>query len=186
MANYTTLNVTSPVAAVLLKIGHKFAAEIVAIGAIAGLTTVVLAMYFGVTRVFLAMARDGLLPRTLIKMHPKSQTPRRLIWTMGIIMAFAAGVIPINNIAQIVNIGTLAAFTVVCAGVIVLRYTKPDMHRPFKTPFSPVIPALGIIFCVYLMLSLPLSTWISFLAWTSAGLLIYFGYSRLNGLAAAA
>lgn len=183
MANYSTLNVTSPVASVLLKVGQRFAAEIVAIGAIAGLTTVILVMYYGVTRVFLAMARDGLLPRSFIKMHQKSQTPRRLIWTMGILMALAAGVIPINSIAQIVNIGTLAAFTVVCAGVIVLRYTKPDMPRPFRTPFSPAIPILGIVFCVYLMCSLPAATWISFSIWTVGGLVIYFSYSRLNGLA---
>ena len=185
MANYTTLNVTSPVAAVLLKIGHNFAAEIVAIGAIAGLTTVILVMYFGVTRVFLAMSRDGLLPRSFVKMHDKSGTPRRLIWVMGILMAIAAGVIPINSIAQIVNIGTLAAFVVVCAGVIVLRYTKPDMPRPFKTPFSPLIPLLGILFCVYLMSSLPATTWVSFSIWTLLGLGIYFAYGRFNGLAAA-
>ena len=97
-------------------------------------------------------------------------------------MAIAAGVVPINNIAQIVNIGTLAAFTVVCAGVIILRYTKPDMPRPFKTPFSPMIPVLGIVFCIYLMSSLPATTWISFMTWTVAGLFIYFGYSRFNSL----
>jgi APA family basic amino acid/polyamine antiporter len=184
ISQYSTLNVTSPVAAVLLKLGHRLSAEIVAIGAIAGLTTVILVMYFGLTRIFLAMSRDGLLPNRFGKIHQKSQTPRRLIGIVGVLMAVAAGVIPINHIAEIVNIGTLAAFTVVCAGVIVLRYTKPDMPRPFRTPWSPLVPSLGIIFCVYLMSSLPVTTWISFSIWTFGGLVIYFSYSRLNGLSA--
>ncbi len=184
MANYTTLNVTSPVASVLLTIGHRFAAEIIALGAIAGLTTVILVMYYSATRVFLAMARDGMLPRKFINIHEKSQTPRRLIRLIGLIIAIAAGVIPINNIAEIVNIGTLAAFTVVCAGVIILRYTKPDMPRPFKTPFSPYVPAMGIIMCMYLMSSLPKTTWACFTLWTLVGLVIYFSYSRFNSLSA--
>lgn len=185
MAHYSTLNVTSPVASVLLKVGHRFAAEIIAIGAVAGLTTVILVMYYSVTRVFLAMSRDGLLPKKFIKIHEKSQTPRRLIWMMGIIMATAAGIVPINNIATIVNIGTLAAFTVVCAGVLILRYTKPEMHRPFRTPWSPVVPLMGIFMCLYLMSSLPVTTWIFFGIWTLCGLFIYFGYSRFNSLSAA-
>lgn len=186
MTSYTTLNVTSPVADVLLRLGLRVSAEIVSLGAIAGLTTVVLVMYYGLTRVFLAMSQDGLLPKSFVKIDPKSQTPRRLIWSLGLIVATAAGVIPINDIAQIVNIGTLSAFAVVCAGVIILRYKRPDMPRPFKTPFSPLIPALGIIFCAYLMSSLPATTWISFSIWTVLGLVIYFGYSRMNGLSAGA
>lgn len=184
MSHYSLLNVTSPVTAVLLRLGQRFAAEIVALGAIAGLTTVILVMYFGLTRVFFAMARDGLLPKHLVKIHPKSHTPRRLIWIAGVIMALAAGIVPINNIAQIVNIGTLAAFVVVCAGVIILRYTRPNMHRPFKTPLSPIIPLLGIIFCIYLMCSLPATTWLCFSLWTFIGLIVYFSYSRFYGLAA--
>jgi APA family basic amino acid/polyamine antiporter len=186
MAHYSTLNVTSPVAAVLLSVGHRFAAEIVAIGAIAGLTTVILVMYYGATRVFLAMAQDGMLPKKFIAIDEKSQTPRQLIISIGTIIALTAGIIPINSIAQIVNIGTLAAFTVVCAGVIVLRYTKPDMPRPFKTPLNPFIPMMGIIMCIYLMSSLPTITWICFGIWTLTGLVIYFSYSRFNSLSAEA
>ncbi len=186
MANYSTLNVTSPVASVLLSVGHRFAAEIVALGAIAGLTTVILVMYYGVTRVFLAMARDGMLPKKYINIHVDTQTPRQLIWSMGCIIAIAAGLIPINNIAQIVNIGTLAAFTVVCAGVLILRYTKPDMHRPFRTPWSPFVPLMGIVLCIYLMSSLPITTWVCFGLWTLSGLVIYFCYSRFNSLSAVA
>ena len=180
MTHYSNLNVTSPVSDVLLRLGHNVSAEIVSLGAIAGLTTVILVMYYGFTRVFLAMAKDGLLPQRLTTIHAKSKTPRKLIITMGILIAISAGMIPINDIAEIVNIGTLSAFAVVCAGVIVLRYKKPDMERPFKTPFSPFIPILGIVFCVYLMLSLPKTTWLCFAIWTICGLFIYMFYSRPN------
>jgi APA family basic amino acid/polyamine antiporter len=178
MSLYSTLNVSSPVAKALLSIGYKTSAEIVSVGAIAGLTTTVLVMYYGATRVFLAMARDGLLPKKLVKIHEASHTPRRLIWLMGAIIALTAGLFPISQIANLVNIGTLAAFMVVCAGVIVLRYTKPDMPRPFKTPFSPWFPLMGIIMCFYLMINLPLITWESFGIWTGGGIVIYFLYSR--------
>lgn len=179
---YPSLNVSSPVANSLLSLGYKFSSEIVAIGAIAGLTTAILAMYYGFSRVFLAMARDGLLPKMFVKLHAKSQTPRRLIWLVGTIMAVAAGIFPINDIANLVNIGTLAAFIAVCISVIVLRYTKPDLHRPFKTPLMPVVPLLGIVMCAYLMSHLPLITWLSFGLWTSIGLVIYFGYSQFTSL----
>lgn len=181
---YPSLNVSSPVANALLKLGYHFSAEIVAVGAIAGLTTAILAMYFGFTRVFLAMARDGLLPKQFVKIHAKSQTPRRLIWMVGGIMACAAGFFPINDIANLVNIGTLAAFVAVCISVIVLRITQPNMARPFRTPWSPLIPVLGVIFCCYLMSSLPSATWASFAIWTLIGLIVYGFYSRFNSLLA--
>ena len=179
---YPLLNVTSPVASALMHVGNKFAAEIISIGAIAGLTTVILVMIYGASRVFLAMARDGLLPQFLIKIDQKSQTPRRLIWIVASIMAINAGLLPINQIADLVNIGTLAAFVVVCIGVLVLRYTKPDMARGFRAPWSPFVPMMGIILCLYLMISLPLITWISFSIWTVVGVVIYFAYSRRNSL----
>lgn len=180
---YPTLNNSSPVAGALLKLGYRFSSEIVAVGAIAGLTTAILAMYYGFTRVFLAMARDGLLPKTLNKIHAKSQTPRRLIWMAGGIMALAAGFFPINEVANIVNLGTLAAFIAVCGSVIVLRITKPNINRPFKT-WSPAVPLLGIALCLYLACTLPLTTWISFGIWTLFGLLIYFSYGRFSSLLA--
>lgn len=177
---YPTLNNSSPVAAVLYKLGYHFSGQMIAIGAIAGLTSTIFAMYFGSTRVFLAMARDGLLPQRFIKLHPKSQTPRRLIWMLAFIMAFTAGLVPIKEVANLVNMGTLAAFVAVCGSVLVLRITKPHLHRPFKTPFSPFVPLAGIVLCSYLMISLPLSTWACFGIWTAGGLLVYLGYSRLN------
>ncbi len=180
LSHYSTLNTSSPVATALLDTGHKFAAEIIALGAIAGLTTTILAMYYGFTRVYLAMARDHLLPKRIAKIDGKSRTPRQLIWATALVIAITAGFFPITQIANLVNIGTLAAFIAVCISVIALRYTKPDMHRPFKTPWSPVVPMLGIFMCGYLMWNLPRGTWISFWIWTAAGLLIYFGYSRWN------
>jgi APA family basic amino acid/polyamine antiporter len=182
MMHYKDLNVTSPVAAALIHIGYRFAAEIISIGAIAGLTTVILVMIYGASRVFLAMARDGLLPSFFVKIHDKSQTPRRLIWSLASIMALIAGMLPINQVASLVNMGTLAAFIVVCIGVIVLRYTKPNMPRPFQTPFSPLVPVLGVAMCMFLMSSLPAITWYSFGVWTVVGIVIYFGYSRFNSV----
>lgn len=175
---YQTLNVSSPVAAALLNLGYKFGAALIAAGAIAGLTSVILVMYYGLTRVFLAMARDGLLPGFFAQVNPRTHTPARLILITGVIMAIIAGVVPLANAAELVNIGTLAAFCLVCGGVIVLRYTQPNLPRPFKTPFSPVIPCLGIIFCFYLILHLMIFTWWRFIIWMFVGFIIYFLYGR--------
>ena len=178
VAPYTSLNTASPVAEVLLNLGHKGASALVAAGAIAGLTTVMLVLYYGLTRIFLAMSRDGLLPPVFAAIHSGTRTPLRIIMISGLLMALIAGFLPIGVVAELVNIGTLAAFALVCGGVIYLRYTQPDIPRPFKTPFSPVIPVLGVIFCVYLMLSLPLVTWVRFFVWMGIGLVFYFSYGR--------
>ena len=183
MMYYPSLNIDSPVATALVNVGHRYAAEVIAIGAVAGLTTAILAMYYGMTRVYLAMARDGLLPALFLKIHKKSRTPRQLIWFVGSLIAILAGFFPIAQIANIANIGTLAAFAAVCGSVIVMRYTRPDMPRPFKTPWSPLVPLIGIILCFYLMSSLPRITWISFYIWTALGLVVYFGFSRFNSFA---
>jgi APA family basic amino acid/polyamine antiporter len=178
IASYPSLNVNSPVASALENVGQHFSAEIIAVGAIAGLTTAIMGMYFGFTRIFLAMSRDGLLPESLAKINKKSQTPKRLIWSVGVIMAIAAGFIPIDQIATLVNMGTLAAFVTVCGSVLVLRITQPKLARPFKAPLYPLVPILGIAFCGYLMMSLPKVTWLSFLTWTLFGLVVYLFYSR--------
>ncbi|MCD6040107.1 MAG: amino acid permease [Gammaproteobacteria bacterium] len=178
LTHYSHLNTSSPVATALLNTGHQFAAEIIALGAIVGLTTTILAMYYGFTRVYVAMARDRLLPKKIAKIDSKTRTPRQLIWLTAVLIAIIAGFFPITQIANIVNMGTLAAFMAVSVSVIVLRHTKPDMPRPFKTPWSPVIPVAGILMCFYLMYNLPRTTWISFLAWTIGGLVIYFSYSK--------
>lgn len=180
---YPKLNISSPVATALMNLGYKFSGTVVAFGAIAGLTTAILAMYYGFTRVYLAMARDGMLPPLFVKIHKRSRSPRQLVWFIGGIMALVAGLFPISQIANLVNIGTLAAFVAVCFSVLVLRYTRPEMPRPFKAPFSPATPLLGMALCAYLMAKLPNITWISFGIWTGVGLIIYFGYSRFHSVA---
>jgi len=177
---YYTLNVASPVADSLLRIGYPWAAAFIAAGAIAGLTTVMLVLYYGLTRVFLAMSRDGMLPPLFSAINKSTHTPVRVIMASGVLIAAIAGFTPIGDVAELVNIGTLAAFVLVCAGVIHLRYTRPDLKRPFRTPFGSVTPLLGIVFCVYLMLSLPPVTWMRFGVWLALGAVIYFTYSRTH------
>lgn len=179
---YTTLNVRSPVSEAMLRIGYHTIAGIIATGAIAGLTTVMLVMFYGLTRICLAISRDGLLPITIAHIHPQTRTPVRIILFIGIIMALVAGFSPINRAAELVNIGTLAAFTFVCAGVMVFRYTHPAIPRPFKLPFNPLIPLLGMLFCIYLMLQLPAITWWRFLIWSLIGMGIYFMYGRKHSV----
>jgi APA family basic amino acid/polyamine antiporter len=187
---YTELNVPSPVAHALIQIGKDWAAGLISIGAIAGLTTVMLVMYFGLTRVLFAIARDGLLPGFFSYVHPKTGTPLGSILASGVIMLAFAGFIPLGRLAEIANIGTLGAFVVVCAGVIVLRKTRPDLHRPFRSPASPLIPFLGVASCSYLMYQLGPHTWIAFGTWMAIGLVMYFLYgfshSRIGRAASSA
>ncbi len=180
IAPYTTLDVRSPVADALLNLGYRFGAGIIAAGAIAGLTTVILVMYYGLTRICLAMGRDGLLPQSLEKINERTHTPVRSIMLTGLVIALISGFAPIDRAAELVNIGTLAAFAFVCMGVSVLRITHPDLHRPFKLPFNPLIPALGVISCVWLMTQLPFVTWMRFVIWSALGLVIYFCYGIKN------
>ncbi|BAP57895.1 amino acid permease [Thioploca ingrica] len=184
IAPYQTLDTPSPVAEVLLRLGKNWAAGLIAAGAIAGLTTVMLVLYYGLTRVFLAMSRDGLLPPVFATVNKRTQTPIRIILVSGLLMATVAGFMPIRIVAELVNIGTMAAFVLVCGGVIILRYRHPNLHRPFKSPFSPLFPVLGIIACLALMLSLPLVTWLRFFIWLAIGMVIYFSYSREHSLLA--
>ena len=175
---YPTLNVGSPVADAVLRLGYPWVAGVVAAGAIAGLTTVMLVLYYGLTRIFLAMSRDGLLPPLFARVHPRTRTPLPVIVAAGLLMAAVAGLTPIGQVAELVNIGTLAAFFLVSLGVLVLRYTHPDLPRPFRTPFSPLVPLLGTASCLYLAASLPWVTWLRFGLWLLVGLAIFFLYSR--------
>lgn len=176
VAHYTTLNVQSPVADALIEIDHDKAAGFIAVGAIAGLTTVMLVMYYGLTRICLAMARDGLIPKRFAAVNKQTHTPVRVIMSTAVIIAAVAGFTPIGHAAEMVNIGTLTAFAAVCLGVAVLRRTHKDLHRPFKLPYSPLIPALGVIFCMYLAFNLSYVTWIRFFGWFAIGIAIYFAY----------
>lgn len=178
IVNYTELNVASPVAHALLNIGQDWAAGMISIGAVAGLTTVMLVMYFGLTRVLFAIAKDGLLPPFFAYVNPKTGTPLGSIIVSGLVMLVFAGFVPLGRLAELANIGTLGAFVVVCVGVIVLRKTQPNLKRPFKSPFSPAIPAFGALSCSYLMLQLGSHTWTSFGIWMTFGVAVYFLYSR--------
>ncbi len=178
VVHYSDLNVASPVAHALQLLGFNWASALVATGVIAGLTTVMLVLYYGLTRVIFAMARDGLLPEFFNDVHKKTQTPVRVIVICGVIMAIIAGLISLADLAELVNIGTLAAFVLVCLGVIVLRFMHPNLPRPFRSPLSPFFPALGIILCGALMAFLPAQTWWRFLIWLAIGLVFYFVYSK--------
>ena len=174
---YTDLNVSSPVAHALNLIGFKGASAMVSTGVIAGLTTVMLVLYYGLTRIIYAMSRDGLLSSFFSEVHPVTQTPVRVIVLCGLIMSLIAGFMPLGDLAELVNIGTLAAFVLVCFGVIMLRITQPELYRPFRAPFNPVFPIMGMLSCGALMAFLPALTWLRFGVWLLLGLIVYFAYS---------
>jgi APA family basic amino acid/polyamine antiporter len=177
VAHYTDLNVSSPVAHALQLIGFNWASALVSTGVIAGLTTVMLVLYYGLTRIIFAMSRDGLLSPFFASVNVKTHTPTRVIVLCGVIMSVIAGMVPLGELAELVNIGTLAAFVLVCLGVLVLRVTRPELKRPFRTPFSPLFPLLGMLSCGALMAFLPGITWLRFMVWLIIGLIVYFTYS---------
>ena len=157
--------------------GKPWAQALVSAGALAGMTSVLLVFQLGQPRIFMAMARDGLLPRYFARLHPRYRTPYiTTIWT-GIAVGGVAMLTDIGSLADLTNIGTLFAFSLVCIGVILLRKTDPARRRPFRVPLVPLVPILGVLMCTALMLSLPVLTWIRFFVWLALGLLIYFFYS---------
>jgi APA family basic amino acid/polyamine antiporter len=173
---YQKIDIDSPVADALIQIGYRGMGGLIAAGATAGLTTVSLVMFYGLSRICLAISKDGLMPNSVAHINKRTRSPVRIILAIAVITALVAGLAPISRAAELVNIGTLAAFAFVCAGVIVFRITHPDIPRPFKLPLNPVIPILGVLFCIYLMLHLPMITWYRFIIWTIIGILIYFLY----------
>jgi APA family basic amino acid/polyamine antiporter len=177
VVHYDHIDIKAPIADALKQLGIGWAEALISIGALAGITTVMLVLYFGLTRVVLAMSRDGLLPTQMARVNPRTQTPVRLILGSGVVIALIAGLSPIGKVAQLVNLGTLSAFFLVCASVIVLRRTRPELKRPFRTPWVPLVPILGMGFCAFLMAGLPAITWEAFFIWSGAGLALYFLYS---------
>jgi APA family basic amino acid/polyamine antiporter len=158
--------------------GIGWAAGLVAFGALVAITSVLVTIFYGQTRIFFAMARDGLISRNVAKVNPRTGTPMRLTYMMGIAIAVLAALVPLSEIVKLVNIGTLFAFLLVNIGVIILRRTQPDMERPFRVPFVPVFPIIGSCLIIYLMTKLPWDTWARFVVWLLIGLAIYFFYGR--------
>jgi len=185
---YTQIDIHAPVAEALRHAGFQWGAALVATGAVAGITSVLVVLMLGQIRIFFAMSRDGLIVPSLSRIHPKFCTPHYSTVLTGVGVAVLAALIPIGEAADMTNIGTLFAFVLVCLGIVVLRKTQPDHPRPFKTPFMPWVPLLAALCCLGLMAYLPLMTWIRFVVWTIIGVGVYFGYgikhSRLNGVTA--
>ncbi|HKD46060.1 MAG TPA: amino acid permease [Rhizomicrobium sp.] len=178
IANYTTLNVAHPVSkAVEALSGTQWLTQYVNIGAIVGLASVVLVLLLAQSRIFYAMGRDGMIPSIFHDVHPRFRTPAKSSIIVGIFSAILAGVLPLDILGQLVSIGTLLAFAIVCVGVMVLRVKAPHMKRPFRTPFVWVTAPLGIVMCVFMISFLPFDTFLRLVIWTIIGLVIYFAYS---------
>jgi len=178
MVPYSQLNTGAPLAEAFDSLGITWAARVIALGAVAGITTVILVLLLGQSRVLFAMARDHLLPPGLAQTHPRFGTPARINVLVAVAVAALAGVVPLSELSELVSIGTLFAFMVVCVGVLVLRRTRPDLPRAFRTPWVPFVPIAGVLSCLWLMINLPLETWVRFLVWMVIGIAIYLAYGR--------
>ncbi|MGW3111505.1 amino acid permease [Streptomyces sp. NPDC001091] len=184
MQNYKDIDPESGFSTAFKSVGLGGLADVIAVGAIIGILTVMFTFMLGVTRVWFSMARDGLLPRWFAKTHPTRHVPTRVTWIVGVGAACIAAFVPIGEAAELTNIGILLAFVVVCAAVIVLRYRQPDLPRGFRTPWMPFIPALGVLFSLWLISFLQWQTWVRFAIWFLIGCVIYFGYSYRHSVLA--
>jgi len=178
LVSYKQLNVADPIAVGVGSIGLPWLTEIVKVGVIAGLSSVMLVLMYGQTRIFYTMAGDGLLPAVFSRLHPRFQTPVAATWLLGIIVSLVAAFVPLAALGELVSIGTLFAFILVCAGVLYLRRAQPELTRPFRCPGVPFVPIGGILACLYLIAGLPWETQARLVAWLLIGFVLYFGYSR--------
>jgi APA family basic amino acid/polyamine antiporter len=184
MVPWNQLNTAEPLSVAMRQVHKDWAAGVVAFGSVVAHTAVLLVFQLGQPRIFFSMSRDGLMPKSFSKVHPRFKTPYVTTILTGLFVAIASSFASLDEMADLCNIGTLSAFVLVCAGVLVLRHRDPLRHRPFKTPWVPVVPVLGIVACLYLMMGLPTSAWIRFAVWLAIGLGIYYAYgythSRLH------
>ncbi|MCQ6281277.1 amino acid permease [Bacillus sp. EB600] len=178
MVPYYILNNAAPIAKAFSHIGLNWISFIISVAAITGILSVLFSFMLAGSRIWFSMSRDGLLPKWFAKVHSKYKTPYRPTFIIGIITAIVSGLTPINEVAELVNIGTLGAFILICSSIIVLRKKRPGLERRFKTPFVPVVPLIGIVFSIYLIISLPGITWIRFVVWMIIGFFIYLFYGR--------
>jgi len=176
--HYTRLNVGAPVSLAIRETGVRWGSYMVNAGALAGLSTVMLVMLLGQSRVFYSMSRDGLLWKWAGDIHPKFRTPWKSSIVVGLFVAVFAAVVPIGILGELVSIGTLLAFVIVCAGIWILRVRKPELHRPFKTPMVPFVPIMGMLVSLLMMVFLPWETWLRMIIWLAIGMVIYFTYGR--------
>jgi len=177
MVKYDRLSVDAGVSDAFKQAGLPWAEFIIAAAGVAGITSVLLVLMLSAPRVFLAMARDGMVPREFFgNVHPKFRTPWKSTILIGVFVTIMTGFLPIDALLHLTNIGTLFAFVIVCAAVLIMRRTNPDAERPFRAPFYPVVPILGILSCLMLMFSLPAENWYRLIAWMALGLVLYFSY----------
>lgn len=181
LANYTEFkNSAAPVAVAIANTPYEWLGIAIILAILIGYTSVILVDLLGQSRVFYSMSKDGLLPKIFSQLHPKFQTPSKSNWVLCIFISLFSGLVPISVVGEMTSIGTLLAFVMVCLGILILRKQQPDAERPFRTPFVPLVPILGIITCLVMMFSLPLDTWIRLFVWLAIGFAIYFGYGKKN------
>jgi len=179
MVPYNKISIDAPVSNAFMQVGIGWAQFVISLGAITGITSVLLVMMLSQPRIFLAMARDGLLPKSFFgAIHEKFRTPWKSTLLTGVFVATLGGMLPLRLLAELVNIGTLFAFVVVCSAVLIMRKTHPDANRPFRAPLVPFVPIAGILTCLMLMFSLPVENWIRLIGWLFIGIVIYYFYGR--------
>jgi APA family basic amino acid/polyamine antiporter len=178
MQHYKDIDPESGFSSAFASVGLSGLADVIAVGAIIGILTVMFTFMLGVTRVWYSMSRDGLLPAWFAHLHPQRRVPTRVTWIAGVASAIIAGFLPIREAAELTNIGILLAFVVVCVAIIVLRYRRPDLSRTFRVPGMPVVPAIGVVFSIWLITFLEPVTWLRFAVWFVLGMIVYAFYGR--------
>jgi APA family basic amino acid/polyamine antiporter len=185
MVPYQQIDIDAPIAKAFSRVGLPWAHALISLGALTGITSVLMVLMLSQPRIMLAMARDGLLPTGFFgAVHPRFRTPWKATILTGTLVGFTGALLPLRMLAELVNIGTLLAFVIVCAAVLIMRRTDPDMPRPFRCPLVPLIPLLGIAFCLLLMLSLPVENWLRLIVWLLIGFAVYFSYGRKHSVLA--